>query len=66
MELTDAQRHLTAGLRMHGVSLGPAMAVCLMLREENRQMEMIEFLLSKETVTDEEALDMARRLTEEE
>ena len=34
----------------------------LLLKKENQQMDMIEYLLSKEKVTDEEALDMARRL----
>lgn len=62
MELTEAQNLLIDCLRHFGVSKGKAMVVFLLLKEENQQMDMIEYLLSKEKVTDEEALDMARRI----
>ena len=62
MALTETQNLLLDCLKHFGVSKGKAMVVFLLLKKENQQMDMIEYLLSKEKVTDEEALDMARRL----
>ena len=62
VELTEIDARLIDGLKIDGVRKGAAMAVCLMLKEDNQRMDMIEYLLSREKVTDEEALDMARRL----
>ena len=62
MELTEAEKLLIGCLKHFGVSKGRAMAICLMLKEEAQRMDMIEYLLSKERVTDEEALDMARKI----
>lgn len=62
MALTEAQNLLLDCLKHFGVSKGKAMVVFLLLKKENQQMDMIEYLLSKEKVTDAEALDMARRL----
>ena len=62
MALTEIEERLIDGLKIDGVRKGAAMAVFLMLKEDNQRMDMIEYLLSKERVTDEEALDMANRL----
>lgn len=62
MELTEAQKLLIACLKHFGVSMGKSMVVCLMLKEEAQRMDMIEYLLNEPELTDEEALDMARRL----
>lgn len=66
MELTEAQKLLIACLKHFGVSKGRAMVVYLLLREnEDKQLDMMEYLLSKEKVTDEEAVEMAHRLAGE-
>ena len=62
MALTEIEERLIDGLKIDGVRKGAAMAICLMLKEEAQRMDMIEYLLSKERVTDEEALDMARKI----
>lgn len=41
------------------------MVVCLLLKKEVQQMDMVEYLLSKETVTDEEVLEQAHRISGE-
>ena len=62
MELTKAQELLIDCLKHFGVSKGKAMVVCLMLKEEAQRMDMIEYLLNEPEMTDEKALEMARRL----
>lgn len=62
MALTEIEARLIDGLKIDGVKKGAAMAVFLMLKEDNQRMDMIEYLLSKEKVTDAEALEMANRL----
>lgn len=62
MELTEAQKLLIACLKHFGVSLGKSMVVCLMLKEESQRMDMIEYLLNEPEMTDEKALDMARKI----
>ncbi len=62
MELTEAQKLLIGCLKHFGVSMGKSMVVCLMLKEEAQRMDMIEYLLNEPEMTDEKALEMARRL----
>ena len=52
-------------LKHYGVSMGISMVISLSLRSEPERMQMIEFLLSREKVTDEEALNEARRISGE-
>jgi hypothetical protein len=62
MPLTEIEAHLIDALKMDGVRKGAAMAVCLMLKEEPQRMDMIEYLLNEPDMTDEKALDMARKI----
>lgn len=62
MPLTEIEAHLIDALKMDGVRKGAAMAVCLMLKEDSQRMDMIEYLLNEQEMTDEKALDMARRI----
>lgn len=62
MDLTEVQKLLIACLKHFGVSKGRSMVVFLLLKEEKQQLDMIEYLLSKEKVTDAEALEMAREI----
>lgn len=62
MELTEAQKLLIGCLKHFGVSMEKSMVVCLMLKEEAQRMDMIEYLLNEPEMTDEKALEMARRL----
>ena len=62
MALTEAEKLLTACLKHCGVSIGRAMVVCLLLKEEEQILDMAEYLLSKGKVTDEEAVEQARRI----
>ena len=62
MPLTEIEAHLIDALKMDGVRKGSAMAVCLMLKEEPQRMDMIEYLLNEPDMTDEKALDMARKI----
>lgn len=62
MPLTEIEAHLIDALKMDGVRKGAAMAVCLMLKEEPQWMDMIEYLLNEPDMTDEKALDMARKI----
>lgn len=62
MPLTEIEAHLIDALKMDGVRKGAAMAVCLMLKEESQRMDMIEYLLNEPDMTDEKALDMARKI----
>lgn len=62
MLLTEIEAHLIDALKMDGVRKGAAMAVCLMLKEEPQRMDMIEYLLNEADMTDEKALDMARKI----
>lgn len=62
MELTEAQKLLIACLKHFGVSKGRAMAIFLMLKEESQQLDMSEYLLNEPDMTDEKALDMARKI----
>ena len=62
MPLTEIEAHLIGALKMDGVRKGAAMAVCLMLKEEPQRMDMIEYLLNEPDMTDEKALDMARKI----
>lgn len=65
MALTEAEKGLVSCLKTCGINKGSAMAVCLLLKEEAQQLDMMEFLLSRDNVTDKEALDMANRLAEQ-
>lgn len=62
MPLTEIEAHLIDALKMDGVRKGAAMEVCLMLKEEPQRMDMIEYLLNEADMTDEKALDMARKI----
>ena len=62
MELTEAQNLLIDCLRHFGVSKGRSMVVCLLLKEEEQQMDMIEYLLNEPDMTDEKALNTAQRI----
>ena len=62
MPLTEIEAHLIDALKMDGVRKGAVMAVCLMLKEDSQRMDMIEYLLNEQEMTDEKALDMARRI----
>ena len=62
MELTEVQKLLIACLKRFGVSKGRSMVVCLLLKEAEQQMDMIEYLLNEPDVTDEKALNMAQRI----
>ena len=62
MELTEAQKLLIACLKHFGVNKGRAMAIFLMLKEESQQLDMSEYLLNEPEMTDEKALEMARRI----
>ena len=62
MALTEAEKLLVAALKHFGVSKGRAMVVCLLLKEEEQILDMVEYLLSKEKVTDEEAVAQARKI----
>ena len=62
MPLTEIEAHLIDALKMDGVRKGAAMVVCLMLKEESQRMDMIEYLLNEPDMTDEKALDMARKI----
>lgn len=62
MPMTEIEAHLIDALKMDGVRKGAAMAVCLMLKEDSQRMDMIEYLLNEQEMTDEKALDMARRI----
>lgn len=62
MALTEAQKLLIACLKHCGIGEGKAMVVCLLLKEEEQQLDMAEFLLSKENITDEEALNTAHQI----
>ena len=65
MALTETQRLLIACLKHLDVSKGTAMGVCLLLKEEAQQMDMVEYLLSKKMGTDEEVLEQARKISGE-
>lgn len=62
MELTEVQKLLIACLKRFGVSKGRSMVVCLLLKEEEQQMDMIEYLLNEPDMTDEKALNTAQRI----
>lgn len=64
--LTEIEKGLIASLKLHGIGKGMAMAVCMWTDTEEKRLDMMEFLLSKEKVTGEEALDMARKIAGEE
>lgn len=65
MVLTEAQKLLIGCLKHFEISKGKAMVVCLLLKKEVQQMDMVEYLLSKETVTDEEVLEQAHKISGE-
>lgn len=65
MALTEAQKGLVSCLKNCGISKGKAMVVCLLLKEECLQLDMMEYLLSRDKVSDEEALNMAHKLAEQ-
>ena len=62
MELTEAQKLLIECLKHFGVSKGRAMAVFMMLQEDDQRMDMIEYLLNEPEMTDEKAMEKAREL----
>ena len=62
MELTEVQKLLIGCLKHFGVSMGKSMVVCLLLKEEAQQLDMVEYLLNEKEITDEKVLDEAYRI----
>lgn len=62
MALSEVEKNLVAGLKLHDISMGKALAVCLLLKQDEQRLDMLEFLLTEEEVTDKEVMRVAHKL----
>lgn len=62
MELTEAQKHLIAGLKCSGVSKGHVGMISVLLKTEEQQVEMIRFIVEHKGATEDELMDEAWKI----
>ena len=61
-KLTGLEKVLIGYLKISKARAGVQATAFLLLREESQQMEMCEFLSKNETATEQQILDMARKI----
>ena len=61
-KLTELEKVLIGYLKISKARAGVQATAFLLLREESQQMEMWEFLSKNETATEQQILDMARKI----
>ena len=61
-KLTELEKVLIGYLKISKARAGVQATAFLLLREESHQMEMCEFLSKNETATEQQILDMARKI----
>ena len=61
-KLTELEKVLIGYLKISKARAGVQATAFLLLREESQQMEMCEFLPKNETATEQQILDLARKI----
>ena len=64
MELTETQRLLINGLIAFKARRGIIVHICLLLEEEQQQIEMIQYMVDHQNATGEELLQQAKKMAE--
>ena len=62
MPITEVEKLLISGLKLCGVKKGIGMVILLLLKEEDQQMDMIEYIVEHKQATEQELLNVARRM----
>ena len=65
MALTQVEKHLIAGLKLHSVPRGTVVAILLHLKTEDQQLELAQYMMENEQAAPEELLRVAQRLAEQ-